>query len=185
MKKAIIIFVVVMLLGQYIKGQNSFFIGQKSYPCTDNIHLKSNSNNERNGHDLDVVIAKNGEAGMIVLSTEVLGGSITSGVRIKGNALIYLADGSAITCYDKGIYDFVDNIATTVYYLTKEETSKLKKNNIVSIRFSIKCVECISSSEEGNFSASNKYKPGYSWDNSSSLYVETDVPALVKALFGN
>ncbi|MDR9488555.1 hypothetical protein, partial [Salibacter sp.] len=64
---------------------------------------------------------------------------------------------TVITCVDKGINDNVDDIATTAYYLTDEELAKMKESNINTIRYEIKCAECISNPiYEGNFSASNK-----------------------------
>ena len=157
-----------------VNGQNTFFIGQKTYVSTKKFTLKSNK--DFGGHDLDVLIAKNGESGMIVLSIKLTGG----GVRIKGNVVIYLEDGTVLTCIDRGKFDYVDDIATTIYYLTKEEISKMRGSNISSIRFSIKCFQCISSSEEGNYSASNR-ESGYIYNKIE----KTDVPSLIEVLFDN
>lgn len=174
MKHYIITTLLLLTLSQFAIGQNTFFIGQKTYPCTEKFTLKSNK--EFGGHDLDVLIAKNGESGMIVLSTELMGG----GVRIKGNVLIYLEDGTVLTCIDRGKFDYVDDIATTIYYLTKDEILKMKNSNINSIRFSLKCFECSISTEEGNFSASNK-ETGYGYSKTE----KTDVPSLITSLFDN
>lgn len=129
------------------------------------------------GHDLTISIAKNGEAGFFVVSTEVM-----TTVRIKGNLLIYLDNGELITCIDKGKFDLVDDIATTVYYLTSSEVNKLKENNIQKVRFSLKTTgsKYSYSTEEGSFSATNKGKAG-EFDNSS--YNKIDFPALVNNLF--
>lgn len=114
-------------------GQNLFFLGEKSYPCTESYTLESNS--EFQDHDLDVLIAKDGEKGLLVLSTEIMGG----GVRIKGKVIVYLDDGTVITCIDRNKFDFVDNTATTIYSLTTEEIDKIRSSNINTIRFTLKC----------------------------------------------
>lgn len=173
MKHHIIATLLFLTLSQFAIGQNTFFIGQKAYPCTETFTLKSNK--DFGGHDLDVLIAKNGESGMIVLSTETM-----TPIRIKGNVLIYLEDGTVLTCIDRGKFDYVDDIATTIYYLTKEEIIKMKNSNISSIRFSLKCFDCSISTEEGNFSASNK-ETGYGYSKTE----KTDVPSLISSLFDN
>lgn len=174
MKNYTILTIFFLSFTHFVNGQNTFFIGQKTYACTETFTLKTNK--DFGGHDLDVLIAKNGDAGMIVLSTELMG----TGVRIKGNALIYLEDGTVLTCIDRGKFDYVDDIATTIYYLTKEEVRKMRNSNISSIRFSLKCFQCTVSSEEGDFSASNK-ESGYSFNKKD----KTDVPSLIEVLFDN
>ena len=174
MKRYIITTFLLLTLLQFVSGQNTFFIGQKTYPSTGKFTLKSNK--EYDGHDLDVLIAKNGVSGMIVLSTKIMAGDI----RIKGNVLIYLDDGTVLTCIDKGKFDYVDDITTTIYYLTKEEITKMKNSNINSIRFSLKCFNCIMSTEEGNFSASNK-ESGDSYNKTEKTYF----PSIITSLFDN
>lgn len=174
MKRYLIATLLLLTLSQFALGQNTFFFGQKAYPCTEKFTLKSNK--EINGNDLDVRFAKNGESGMIILSIELW----DDHVRIKGNLLIYLEDGTVLTCIDRGKFDHVDDIATSVYYLTKEEIIKMKNSNISLIRFSLKCFKCGMSTAEGNFSFSNK-ETGDEYDKTT----KTDVPSLISSLFDN
>lgn len=171
MKQFILITTLVLIQSSSF-GQNLFFIGNNAYPCTETFTLKSNSKFQ--GYDLDVLIAKDNQKGLLALSTQVMGG----GIRIKGQTIIYLDDGSVITCFDNDIYDFVDNVATTVYYLTGKEIEKIKNSNINTIRFSLKCYNCSMSTEEGDFSASNK-DSGYG----HSKKERTNVPSLVAKLW--
>jgi hypothetical protein len=181
MKKIIFINILFLCLSQYINGQNTFFIGQKTYHSTENSILKSSK--DFAGYDLTILIAKNGEAGFFVVSTEVM-----TPVRIKGNLSIYLDNGELITCIDKGKYDMVDDIATTVYYLTSAEINKLKESNIQKVRFSLKTTQgkYSSSTEEGSYSATNFIKEK-KFNSSLKLeevsYYKNDFPSLVNELF--
>lgn len=65
-------------------------------------------------------------------------------------------DGTVINCIDRNIYDYVNNIATTVYYLTIQEITKMKNSNINTIRYNLKCMKCGISIEEGSFTAENR-----------------------------
>jgi uncharacterized protein (TIGR02145 family) len=177
------ILLIFIFLNSILNAQNTFFIGDKSYPCTSTFTLKSNSN-DRN--DLNVLIAKDGISGLLAASTKVM----TPVVFIKGTLIIYLNDGTVITCYDRGKYDKVDNIVTNVYYLTKDELGKMGNSNINTIRYSLKCNGYSSSSEEGNFSVSNtKSAYGINYDNingfSNKSYstIAADVPQMINDLF--
>ncbi|GGE27404.1 hypothetical protein [Psychroflexus planctonicus] len=171
MKKTLL-FISFTLITTICFGQNLFFIGDNSYPCTEAVTLYSNRTDK--SIYLDIVFAKDNEKGFLVLSTQSRDGS----VRIKDKLLIYLDDGSVITCLDRNIFDNVDFIATTVYYLTKEELKKMKTSNINTIRFSIKCSDCLHSSEEGDFSATNKAS-----NKSYSKKEKIDFTSIVKNLF--
>ena len=176
MRKFIFINFLFLFLSQSVIGQNTFYIGEKTYPCTENNTLKSNKGFP--AYDLTVLIAKNGDTGFFVVSTEVM-----TPVRIKGNLLIYLDNGEVITCIDKNKFDIVDEIATTVYYLTSAEINKLKENNIQKIRFSLKTTggKYSSSTEEGNYSASN-IESEFDYYTRTS-YKKTDFPTLITELF--
>ncbi len=134
MKNLILLITIFSLLLSISKAQNLFFIGEKNYQCSPTFTLigGGSMNNIVHLNDLNVLIAKNGETGMLVLSRYV------TDALIKGKVLVYLDDGTVITCIDRNIYDYVDNIATTVYYLTKEEIEKMKNSNINTIRYTIK-----------------------------------------------
>lgn len=168
MNKSLLTLVMSLFIGTAFGGGNLFFIDEKSYPCTKTIELKGKSSS----NNLDVVIAKDGTKGLFVVSTPTM-----TGVLIRGKLIIYLDDGSVISCVDRGKYDYVDNIATNVYYLTTDELTKMKNSNLNTVRYTLKCSDCMMSTEEGDFSASNK---------SSGLYGsadKTDVPSLIKKLF--
>lgn len=155
-------------------SQNVLFIGNKTYPSTDPFILKSNK--EWDGFDLNVSIAKMEESAIIVLSANVF----DCYVRIYGKILIYLEDGNVITCIDRAKFDCVDGKTTTLYSLNKTEINQLKISNIHTIRFSLKCVGCISSSAEGDYSVSNN------GNQEGNLKKEkANVPNLIENLFSN
>lgn len=178
MKQLIISASLILGLTLFSNAQNTLFIGDKTYTSTEKFKLKSNI--EYEGHDLNVLIAKKGVTGMIVISADVM----TQDVQIRGSILIYLEDNTVITCLDKGKHDFVDNTTTTIYYLTEAEITKLKNSNIRSIRFSLKCPNGFST-EEGNFSASNKSYTDYTKGFTNNKIEKTDVPSLILDLFAN
>lgn len=137
-----------MTLLNNVHGQNLFFIGNKSFPCSGSFKLQVG--NDTYGM-LSCLVAKNGTSGLFVISKEVQTHS-----EIRGNAIIYLDDGNVITLIDKGKRDLVDNTSTNVYNLTLPEIDKLKNSIINTVRFTIKCpgVDCIST-EDGNFTGKN------------------------------
>jgi len=152
-------------------GQNTFFLGRQKFPATERISFKMRAD----GHyGLDCIIAKKEQGGIIALSTESM-----TGVLIRGTTYLYLEDGNIITLIDRKIYDQVDNISSTVFYLTESEMNTLRSTNINKIRFSLKCGNCISSSEQGNFSAENKFIDIESFGMEST----NEIPAKVEALY--
>ncbi|MDR9399767.1 MAG: hypothetical protein RI562_11950 [Salibacter sp.] len=151
MNKIFLTLILAIIFAITSSGQNLVFVGENSFPSTQTFTLPSNSDSEYI-NDLNLVLAKDGQKKLLVVSSKLV-----STVRISGKLIIYLNDGTVITCVDKGINDNVDDIATTAYYLTDEELAKMKESNINTIRYEIKCAECISNPiYEGNFSASNK-----------------------------
>ncbi len=150
MKKRIIILTTTLFITLTVKGQNLFFIGENSYPCTETITLQSNSDTYYI-NDLNVLFAKQGTLGLFAVSTE------TIDVLIREKLIIYLDDGTVITLNDTGSYDYVDRVATAVYYLTNEELSKMKKSNINTVKYTLKGESYGSTAAHGgNFSASNR-----------------------------
>jgi hypothetical protein len=151
MRKVIFIITLALSYAVNVNGQNLVFIGENSYQSTETFTLQSNSDDDYIT-DLNLLFAKDGEKGLLVVSSKLV-----STVRISGKLIIYLDDGTVITCIDSSIKDNVDDIATSAYYLTNEELNKLKKSNINTIRYIIKCAECyVNPIYEGNYSASNK-----------------------------
>src|SRR5690606_8100897 len=151
MKRILILVILAITFTIDTNGQNLVFIGENSFPSTETFTLPSNSDSDFI-NDLNLVFAKDGEKGLFVVSSKLV-----STVRISGKLIIYLNDGTVITCIDKGINDNVDDIATSAYNLTNDELAKMKKSNINTVRYEIKCAECLTNPiYEGNYSASNK-----------------------------
>ena len=74
------------------------------------------------------------------------------GKIISGKLIIYLDDGTVITCMDRGESYYVDDTAQAVYSLTNEQVNKMKNSNINTVRYTLK----IYGIQEVNRSASNK-----------------------------
>lgn len=163
MKRILLISMASLLIALTAKSQNLFFFGENSYPCTETIKLQSNSYSS----DLHLLFAKDGKSPLIGVSTHTV-----TEVLIKGKLIIYLADGTVITCDDNGEYDLVDNIASTIYYLTDEQLSRMKTSNIHTVRFTLKSSTGFPVFDEGSYSASNSAKSA-----------KMDVPSLIADFF--
>lgn len=151
MVRNITILIVILFITLTAKGQNLFFIGEHSYPCSESFTLESDSD-KFYINDLSVLFAKNGKTALIAISTE------TQDVLIKGKLIIYLNDGTVITLTDKVIFDYVNKVASTVYNLTNEELDKMKAANINTIRYSLENEYGDAGTFGGDFSASNSSK---------------------------
>ena len=169
MKKILIILTAMLFITIRVKGQDLFFFGEKSYPCTETFTLHSNSNS----NDLNVIFAKDGSTALIGVSIKTI-----AEVLFNEKLIIYLDDGTVITCMDSGGHDYVDRITSAVYYLTNEQLSKMKKSNINTVRYTLKSAFDYPAPGEGNFSASNE---GSSTKKGSSS--KTDVPAILTKFF--
>jgi len=133
-----------------VKGQNLFFYGEQSFPCTEAVSLKANSGDQIK--DLNVLFAKHGKQALFIINTEV------ENLLIRNKLIIYLNDGNVIGLDDEEYYDYVDNTATTLYTLNKEDLNKLKNSNIHTIRFRLEGEDDLATYlfEGGSFTASNK-----------------------------
>ena len=149
MKNILLALAITLFLTATVKGQNLFFIGENSYPSTETITLQTNS--DYPSYDLNVLFAKQGTLGLIAVSTKTI-----DKVLISGKLIIYLDDGSVITCNDARISDYVDEIASTVYYFKLEDLSKMKNSNINTVRYALMPNGQSIALGEGEFSASNK-----------------------------
>lgn len=133
--KNIIKLVLVVIYSFFLlsKGisQNLFFIGDKSYKIIEFQELTTKG--ESSFTELKVSIGKDGENGLIILSKN----DFSRDLKISGELLIYLDDGSIIRCVDRGVRDRVNSTITTVYFLTASEVNRLKGENINTIRYSI------------------------------------------------
>ena len=145
MKKIPIILIFMLFLTLTANGQNLFFIGENSYPCTESFALQSNLDD---GEDLNVLFAKDGATAVIAVTTK----SSLQRTIISGKLIIYLDDGSVITCMDRGESYYVDDTAQAVYSLTKVQVNKMRNSNINTVRYTLK----IYGIQEVNRSASNK-----------------------------
>lgn len=147
MKKNLIIIAVVLFISGTTKAQNLFFIGEKSYHCTESITLQSNAGYAM--MNLTVLFAKDGTTGgLFVVSTES-----TYGGKFYGKLIIYLDDGTVITFNDSKKSDRVDERANAVYSLTNEDLIKMKNSDINTVRYTIS--NSISGSSNGNWSVLN------------------------------
>jgi len=147
MKKLLIILIAVFFASLTANGQNLFIIGEKSYPCTKEIRLESNSDDrdEDDTYDLNIFVGKNGSTGVIAVSTKSIYGS-----EFIGKLNIYLEDGSVLICNESEDSEQVDDRAIAVYYLTNEQLNKLKFSNIHTVKYMMKLFG------EQKYSASNK-----------------------------
>ena len=145
MKKIPIILIAILFITLTANGQNLFFIGENSYPCTESFALQSNLDD---GEDLNVLFAKDGATAVIAVTTK----SSLQGTIISGKLIIYLDDGNVITCMDRGETYYVDDTAKAVYSLTNEQVNKMKNSNINSVGYTLKIYDI----KEVNRSASNK-----------------------------
>lgn len=173
--KKITVTILFILLSLQANSQNTFYIGSKQYPATEKWQFECDSGIDRSPN---IFIAKGINEGLFVISTETI-----FPYYIAGNLLIYLEDGSIITCLDKRIRDEVNNTKTSVYKLTMNEVAKLTNSRINSVRFNLYYKH---SNEKLSFIAKN-YKHDYTYFPSGSpnkknkLYYETDIE--IKEIF--
>jgi len=129
MRKYLITLCLVLCIVLSVKGQNLFFIGENSFPCTEKISLQSNADD---GSDLIILFAKDGKTGLFAVIAE---SSIVS--QFSDKVIIYLEDGKVLTCTQKRANDLVDNLAKAVFSLTNDQLEKLKNSNIHTVRYTL------------------------------------------------
>jgi len=169
MKKILIIITATLFITLTVKGQDLFFFGEKSYPCTLTFTLHSNSNT----NDLKVIFAKDQSTALIGVSIKTI-----AEVLFSEKLIIYLDDGTVITCMDNRGHDYVDRITSAVYSLTNEQLIKMKNSNINTVRYTLKSTTGYPAPGEGTFSASNE---GVSTKKGSST--KTDISAILTKFF--
>ena len=160
MKKTFIVLSVTLFIALTAKGQKLFFIGENSYTCTEAFTLKSNSDD---GNDLNVLFAKDGAEALFAVSTKSIELTIFS-----GKLIIYLDDGSVITCNDNGKSERVDDASKAAYSLANEQLNKMRNSNINTVRYTLQ----FAGMRETNYSASNKGRS-----------TKTDFPALITEFY--
>lgn len=119
-------------------------IGREVYDATTTWQLRYFN------ESLDASIAKDGDRGLLVLSSWLPSESSF----ISGPITLYLEDDSFIECADRGIRDYVNSTATSVFYLTPSEIKKLAEVEIYSIRYRIRS-RAAWSSDTGDFLVHN------------------------------
>ncbi|HCX99757.1 MAG TPA: hypothetical protein DG754_06410 [Bacteroidales bacterium] len=129
MRKYLITLWLALFIVLSLKGQNLFFIGENSFPCTEKIALQSNA---EDGSDLIVLFAKDGKTGLLGVITESSFGS-----QFSDKVIIYLEDGKVLTCTKKRASDLVDNLAKAAFPLTSDQLEKMKNSNIHTVRYSL------------------------------------------------
>lgn len=143
-KNVCIIIVISLCYVFNASAQERFFINENSYPASTTFTLQT-PETFLSKPVIDVMFVKKEEKYMLVLSkTAPMGQS-----QLKGNILLYLDDGSVIKCVDRGIKDFVNDISTSVYYLSDTEIEKLRNSNLHTLRYS---------TTGGDYTAINKGK---------------------------
>lgn len=129
MRKYLITLCLALFIVLSLKGQNLFFIGENSFPCTEKIALQSNA---EDGSDLIILFAKDGKTGLLGVITESSFGS-----QFSDKVIIYLEDGKVLTCTKKRASDLVDNLSKAAFPLTSDQLEKLKNSNIHTVRYSL------------------------------------------------
>ena len=120
---------IAMFFAANAYSQNTFFIGSKTYSCSADIEIKGREEFDLFScwTQLTVTVVKDGTKGMMAFSN--------GSYKISGKILLYLDDNSIITLVDRGTFDRVNSVYTSIYYLTASEVNKLKITNISSIRY--------------------------------------------------
>lgn len=121
-----------LILGMLCKGfsQDYILLGEKRYDATKkwtfgqvSVGFSENA--------IGVQIAKDGDGGLFILSKRNHIEEI-----IRGNIIIYLEDGTAIQCVDRGLKDYYNQTSFIIFKLTASEINRLKSIRISAIRFS-------------------------------------------------
>lgn len=118
-------------------GQGTFFIGNKTYPCSDELLVRDS----RCFVKLSIRVIKDDKKAFLAIKESSLisgygGSSFPEEGKIKGKVLLYLDDNTIITLIDRGKYDKVNGVYTTIYNLTESEVNRLCTTNIFAIRYS-------------------------------------------------
>lgn len=139
--------------------------GNKQYKASPNWNFVSN--NYSFSGEVQVQIAKTENGGILKLSVATSNRQFI----LAGTVYVYLNDNSYISCTDKGLFENSDDTLTSYFMFTAAEMSKLKKQNIQSIRFNIKGKSNNFSSQTGNFTAiNNKNYYSSSYENTKNTF---------------
>ncbi len=167
--KRILITTATLFTTLTIYGQHLLFFGENSYPCTETFTLKTNSSDQ---NDLEMLFAKADTNAIFAVKIKV------KDEIFCGKFIIYLDDGSVISCADSESYDYVDGIAIALYSLTDEQLNKMSTSNINSVRFALRSVNSQPSYIGDKFTASNIVDSA-----TTSGTRKTDVPSLLTKFY--
>lgn len=156
-------------------SQNIIYKGDKIFNATEQWTFECSL--EAGIGNLDVQIAKNENGGYLKLGIYSNG----NWNYIGGNVSVFLQDGSIITCTDKRVRDEVDGKSIVLYSFTNIEMEKLKKLDILKIRFMIKAKPGVYGGNTGNYTASNVKSKSF-LDNTVEHF---DTSESVKKLYEN
>lgn len=150
MNRILIVLFFTLTCSLGVIGQNYVVIGLGSYPSTETISLQSDSDVSFIKNP-DLIFAKDREQAFLIVKS-----ALVSTVLISEKLTIALEDGTSITCSEKGQKENIDGFASTAYHVTMDDLVKLKKSNIATIKYQIKCSDCSRNLlYEGIYSASN------------------------------
>lgn len=133
MIKNILLLIVLFVNLQEAVSQNTFFIGDKVYPCSDS-YLFGKKDYLNGSREVKINFLKDGERGIVAIT---INNYLLPNTRVKNKLILYLDNNQVITCIDRRKFDIVNDYATTLYYLTKDEINKLKNSNIATIRYTV------------------------------------------------
>lgn len=174
------------VLSNLFSQNDTFFIGEKKYPCTDTYLIGRKLPNSLPKPDLFVSLAKDNNKCLFILKTYELSKAII------GTVILYLDDNTLIKLLDRKIIDCKDDNCTSVYYLTESEVAKLKAVNIATIRYNLIFKSFISTpvSSSDSYTVDNlDYTTGGGYDDynhrnyPTNLVKRTDFPTIINSLF--
>jgi hypothetical protein len=136
-------------------GYSQISVGTKVYSSTPAFTFSQNGGGLNSFSPVNVLVGKrNSSDGLIMISMPSFEG------RLKKGLMIYLDDGTVISCTDRNLFDEVDNETMGVWYLTSSEIIKMKNSDISTIRYTLHWHGI----EYKAFTASNKYNNPYDND---------------------
>ena len=116
--KQVLLFSSLLALGfMQAYGQNYIYRGDKRYSATEKWEFRSRDY----GDNLDVQVAADGSAGLLLLSAS----TVFENTMIGGTVTLFLENGNTIKCFDRNIKDRVNNQSLALYFLTTEEMNLL------------------------------------------------------------
>ena len=134
MKKLLALAVLLGINFNNAFSQGNFFIGDKIYPCSKELILQEGT---MTGRKLSIRIIKNNKKAFLAVKSAAMTSGLSNGKggKIEGKMLLYLDNQTIIVLIDRGAFDKVNGVYTTIYNLTESEVKKLCETNISSVRY--------------------------------------------------